>query len=840
MDGPLIAATTAALTGVDRTTHLANIFLHDVTSSQEDLEPVLVELFGLGGGLQQLQAAAVPAELQPPLTSVVRDCSINCSRIDAVLSGCGDGTSRSGRWALTDAPVEIGQLKTSLEVSRRALEIVVEALDLYDKSPACRSTRLLTPARQNSEHTAEDIDDLRQDLVTVGLSPNGGLVGHCLDALERYITEHGDVGDSDDPSPSEPATPSILEMMKTFRNSSLEFAGPTELESYSVAEPKHRSTLRVSATSSPEKEEDENVFGGVNSEAKDARSPPTMRLDSSHLVRQSRPLQYALFPPPSPAPSKALPPVPPPRSHLRPIPIAPKSPLSPPNIPARSRARTNSDVTRDSKVSGFSSDLGRFSSSTLASSVQPFPRSSSYVCGSTYGGPVTDTVSEELPISFDLVPLRRLQHEDKDAAHGGVYFIDDSPGCTILASRHGKFHIKLWDLPGGPVFTDIKVQFYVQVQARSREFFIRSHVILSETHNLIAIATGFGQTLEIWNWARKKKVQTINNAVRWAAVRADVYDESRWSPLATYREDEDAIYLHPVSPASSKKPFGKARVIELRKAGLGHIPKFPELAYSSTSPILVAAAGPRPPRPNIPPPAHAALLIAWQLDGDARPHTPYKYLRTGPDHPELEHALPLCLATYGSVVVSVWEPAKFRTIGRPGLWQVEPLAVAGRVVLVWDFSGVVDKVTTYRIPDVLVCVSPDCRLVAYCDPGGGGGGARGGDGALVVLDANREGRELWRLDGVGKNEAGAGGRASRRSWRSVETKKSGRSSSKSDETGSGLTLGGGGLDLLAASLHKVTDLAFSGDGKKLFIGDVDGGIGVYEVFETRDGIGMAM
>lgn len=389
---------------------------------------------------------------------------------------------------------------------------------------------------------------------------------------------------------------------------------------------------------------------------------------------------------------------------------------------------------------------------------------------------------------------------------------------------------------------DIKVQFYLQVQARSRDFFIHSHVILSETHNLIAIATGFGQSLEIWNWAKKKKVQTINHAMRWAAVRADVYDESRCFPLATYRDDEDAIYLHPVGPTSSKKPFGKPRVIDLRKAGLSHIPKFPELAYSSTASILVAAAGPRPPRPNIPPPTHAALLVAWQLDGDARLHTPYKTLTTGSEHPELENALPLCLATYGSVAVSIWEPAKFRTIGRAGMWQVEPLqlAVTERVVLVWDFSGVVDRVATYKIPDGLVCISPDCRLVAYCDPGGG---VRGGDGALVVLDANREGREVWRLDGARKgHEAGTGGLTSRRSSRSVETKKSGRSSNKSEESGVGLSVGGGGLELLAAGLHKITELRFSGDGKKLFVGDADGGIGVYEVFETRDagGIGMAI
>lgn len=138
MDGPLIAATTAALTEVDRLTLLVNKFVSDVTSSQDDLEPVLVEFFGLGCILQQIQPVVVPSELQLPLTAVVRGCLLSCSRIDAILSGCGEGTSRSVGWALTDAPVEIEGLNASLEVCRRATEIVLEALDLYDDGPNVR------------------------------------------------------------------------------------------------------------------------------------------------------------------------------------------------------------------------------------------------------------------------------------------------------------------------------------------------------------------------------------------------------------------------------------------------------------------------------------------------------------------------------------------------------------------------------------------------------------------------------------------------------------------------------------------------------------------------------
>lgn len=375
----------------------------------------------------------------------------------------------------------------------------------------------------------------------------------------------------------------------------------------------------------------------------------------------------------------------------------------------------------------------------------------------------------------------------------------------------------------------IKVPFYVQAQPRSRENFIRSHAILSEALNLIAIASGFGHTLEIWNWAKRKKVQSINDAYRWAYARQA---QAGPYPLAAYREDTDTIDLYPASPSTtSKKPFGKPRSINLRKTGLPHTPKLPELAYSATGPLLVAAAGPRPPRPDAPPAEHAALLMVWQLaDSTGAPahqqqHRPYKSLV--PDrsrYPELEDSLPLCLATYGSVAVSVWAAARFRTIGGPGTWQVEPVAVTERVVLVWDFGGDED-VTTYRIPDVLCCVSPDCRFVAYCDPGGAGG--KGPAGGLVVLDAT-SGRELWRLGGMAPSSDGGSGRRSGRS-----SLKSGWSSEGSDAG----RAGGWGLEGLGGDLGRVTELAFSGDGGQLFVGGADGGIGVYEV---REGIGIGV
>ncbi|PSR84391.1 hypothetical protein BD289DRAFT_482800 [Coniella lustricola] len=179
-----------------------------------------------------------------------------------------------------------------------------------------------------------------------------------------------------------------------------------------------------------------------------------------------------------------------------------------------------------------------------------------------------------LSVCLLVIPLRRLDNKIKDAASGGAYFADTSPSSAILATRHGKFHVRLWDLPSASHITTLKVSFYVQAQMRSREYF------------------------------------------------------TRWPSLAVYREDDDTIKLYPTASFSSlsstgfaKKPFGKPRVIELRKTGLPHLPKLPELAYSATGPLLVAAAGPRPPRPGHPPPEHGALLMAWQPDGDASSHS---------------------------------------------------------------------------------------------------------------------------------------------------------------------------------------------------------------------------
>lgn len=405
------------------------------------------------------------------------------------------------------------------------------------------------------------------------------------------------------------------------------------------------------------------------------------------------------------------------------------------------------------------------------------------------------------PAVIDLVRTKMLSFNEKGSGHAVTAFhVDVSPASYIVASKHGDKTIKIFGLPLSNVQSSMKVNFWVSMQPRSRDFFVSSHAILSETSTLIAVASGFGTSLEIWNWERKKKLQSIESAFRWAAVKADIYDTKLY-PLACYRETGDAIDLYPVaedrpdSKSSSKKPFGKPISIELCKAGLPHVPKLPELAYSATSPLLVAAAGPRPPRAGHPPPPHSAMLMAWDLDrlgNDGRPSSrPSRVCM--PRHAELDTALPCGMATHGNVVVSIWIPNNVRVIGRPGAWQVEPVNVHERWVLVWDLAT--DSTSVFPIPDenTIACISPDCRYVAYRQGPGADTGVGGPRNCLVILDALKGGRELWRTPTFG-----------------------------------------GGMGMARASeqlldLSRVISISFSSDGKMFFVGDVDGSVGVYEI-----------
>jgi WD40 repeat protein len=157
-------------------------------------------------------------------------------------------------------------------------------------------------------------------------------------------------------------------------------------------------------------------------------------------------------------------------------------------------------------------------------------------------------------------------------------------------------------------------------------------------------------------------------------------------------------------------------------------------------------------------------------------------------HKELETALPCSLFSHGDLVVSLWIPAGYRTVATPAAggggmeYTLTPTAVPFRYVLVWDLSE--NSTRTYGIPNTVSCISPDCRFVAYCH-------VADRRTKLAILDA-QSGDELWAVGGEGNLKSLA-------------------------EVG---------------DLAKVTELAFSGDGRFLLIGDVEGNTSIYDVREA--------
>jgi hypothetical protein len=377
-----------------------------------------------------------------------------------------------------------------------------------------------------------------------------------------------------------------------------------------------------------------------------------------------------------------------------------------------------------------------------------------------------------------------------DGKTAEILHLDISPsGCT-LASQHAGHTIKIWSVTTGAVECTINPRVKFQASMRSRMYFIHSHAIISETSTLIAVSASFGNTIEVWNWARRKRIQSIDHAARWACVRAEVNQR----PLAVYRseanridlfanaarDDAASILSSSTVAGGSKKAFILSRHIEVNLAGLPFVPHFPDLAYSATAPLLVGAAGPRP---RAAPDQQQCMLMAWQTDDpqdsgddDFNPHRPYKWVV--PPHPELLGALPASLACYGSSAVSVWFPANYRHIlTAKGEWKRVPVAVTKRHVVVWDLSANTTRLIS--VPSGACCVSPDCRFVAYCDAAAG---------AIVVLDV-ASGEVAW--DGAA----------------CVPSPSSGK----------------------PVDLKKVNVLQFTDDAGMLFVGDKEGGVGIYEI-----------
>ncbi|TWU71803.1 hypothetical protein ED733_000594 [Metarhizium rileyi] len=400
--------------------------------------------------------------------------------------------------------------------------------------------------------------------------------------------------------------------------------------------------------------------------------------------------------------------------------------------------------------------------------------------------------------SLELGLKRVVVSQDK-RINNTVYYLDVSSTSSTLATKHGNNMVKVWSLETGRVESTIKFSSYTAAQSRSRDYLIRSHAILSEASRLIAIAVRFGRSVEIWNWEKKKRLQTLGNADRWAVGKMEAYDHG-WGRLARYQGETNVIDLF--AATREKKPFVQVRSITLAEAGLPFIPQYPELALSPTSPLLVAAAGPRPPRLGYPPPDRETLLVAWETHDDGLAGSkPYRVARPW-QHKEIDTAIPSDLTTYGSVVVSIWIPATFRAVpaaaSRSGTgckYNLTPVKVPSRHVLVWDLAA--NSTRTFSIPNCTSCISPDCRYVAYCHASGAAIGARG---TLAVVDVMSS-QEVWCWPDRNATAMSSGPRP--------------------------------GLEQFE-DLALVTELAFSADGKSLAVGDGEGRVCIYDMFGKSD------
>ncbi|KAK4081227.1 uncharacterized protein Triagg1_2759 [Trichoderma aggressivum f. europaeum] len=483
---------------------------------------------------------------------------------------------------------------------------------------------------------------------------------------------------------------------------------------------------------------------------------------------------YSLYP----APSKPLPPIPTPKTTAAPA----------HRVPSRdSSDRSSISTHRSSQVSATAS-----TPDATSVSFSPGTPRRSRVPTNFYKPP---DPSELLPPPrkssrpAEVVFWKRLQSDDKK--NGPIHYLDMSSSLATLATKHGNNIIKVWSTAGGTVQQAIKISSYTAAQSRSREYLIRSHAILSEPTNLIAIATRFGRYIEIWNWAKKKNLQSIDNADRWTSAQIESYDGAL-SSLAIYGGEKGIIDLYKATP--DKKPFVKTRTIDLNRVDLPFVPQYPELALSRTSPLLVIGAGPRPPRQGHPPPEKETLLVAWDTSEGAS-DKPYRVARPW-QHKELDTAIPCDMVTYGSVCVSIWIPATFRAVpatnGGSG-FNLSPVTVPYRYVLLWDLAA--NSTRTFGIPNTTSCLSPDCRFVAYCHATGTDIGARG---SIVILDV-MTGKEVW-------------------SWPDPEALAIDYTPRPGFEQ----------FD----DLSRVSELSFSADGKFLNVGDLDGHVGIFEVRES--------
>ncbi|VUC29136.1 unnamed protein product [Clonostachys rosea] len=464
------------------------------------------------------------------------------------------------------------------------------------------------------------------------------------------------------------------------------------------------------------------------------------------------PIEPSLYPPPiKPLPSIPLVPT---RSH--------SSRHVAPSIIAPS--------TIESEVSSLSSTT--YSSPTDRTSTSPTHPTTIFFQRAPSNPPISPRKAPQ--VNIDVIFWKELGIVGKRKGLSKVKAMDISHNGSVVAIKHANYSLQFWNIASGALQTTVDVPTYIDAGKRARDTYEVGHSLISDSAKLAAIITNFGRTLEIWNWAKKKKLQTIDDQVdRWAADKFESYS-STWNPLAVYKARPCVIDVYTAAP--SKKPYAKVRIIDLRKAEFPYVPQQLELAIVPSSHLLVAAIGPKSAKAGQPPPDREIMLVAWDIsDYREVSHVPRHFVRPL-HHSEIELAVPTVLVGYENTVISIWVPPSHcvyrEAHPRTGLpeWKLSSVVESKRHVLVWDLSGNITHV--YQVPNTVTCVSGDCRFVAYSS-------IAYGQTRIVIADA-KSGTEL----------------------QSIQEIISGRA---------------------------VTELAFSRDAKLLMVGDADGNTNVFEV-----------
>ncbi|KAK4102411.1 hypothetical protein N658DRAFT_337026 [Parathielavia hyrcaniae] len=869
------------LSGISSTSAIITRFIRSVRVAHSDLAAVTRDLSDLRLVLELLRdEPALPPALQAQMLLVLEGCGNVLIHIDTILARC----SEAARW-VGSGRGEISSCRGSLTIFREALALALEVASLSSSHDDTSNADSITAEVQRIQHLAQSTSQENSE-TEAALSSYFELVLSCTHRPRKSSSHHETEAGDTRTSPSESKgfvhgsgthTPDDDTRASTARPPASAHAGLNRDPEPAVSWNPARNIALSYYTEEP---------ASLSPSQEQRRSPqglpesPTLPPVDGH---------------PSPLPQRSLPLpfIKPAWKHSGSFSVRSEPPASPKQFHLESplcSLDTIKDTKDDSfphqtRVTSFASHgSGRSSSGSIprasftvtpvsayhpdsmspglrrrgASSpgtLSPMPSSPPPEYSRTWINTPTSAGQFVVPVPakcsphqppIDVSPKRHLTDKGKGSE---ILHIDTSPSSYYVATKHSNKFVKIWSIPKNALHGTIKITSYVQPRVRSREYFIRSHAILSENATLIGITSHFGLTLEIYNFSKggsgAKKVQVIEEAHRWAASQRDAFHND-YAGLAVYRpkfERIDRYFLarHP----GAKTPFREDpnHSIELLKTDLPFLPKFPELAYSSDAPILVAAAGPRP---GDPPRSHATILIAWHMTPvsdiklhsqtpeqpssslpDEQRHKPYRVCV--PDYPALQTALPACLAAHGSTAVSVWIPASNPSEQHTSSATTSPLSPTStttttttttttrktssfsltsskssppypnpkksqtpapltpsapdRLVLVWDLPTNTTKIFSIP-PHAQACIAPDCRRLAYCDAA---------SNAFVVVDVGSA-AEVWRWPDAARRTGFA-------SFGQLE------------------------------NLAGVTVFEFSADGRMLVVGDASGGVGVYQVGE---------